>query len=153
MGQGELEKVNEMAETYRTRLFDLSWNMRVLNESLTRQANAKDDCTGRFWEGRFKSQALLDEQALLAAMVYVDLNPVRAGMAESPEASDYTSIQERLGCAPAPLARVVSTLAPALELKVLAPLAAVAEDSPASNDAAPAAPLPLPQAPLMPFDF
>ena len=68
MGQGELEKVQEMAETYRTRLADLSWYMRVLNESLARQANAEDDCTGRFWEGRFKSQALLDEQALLAAM-------------------------------------------------------------------------------------
>ena len=43
----------------------------------------------------------MDEQALLAAMAYVDLNPVRAGMAETPETSGYTSIQERLGCAPA----------------------------------------------------
>ncbi|WP_027994714.1 transposase [Simplicispira psychrophila] len=137
MGQSELEKVHEMAETYRTRLFDLSWYMRVLNESLARQANAEDDCTGRFWEGRFKSQALLDEQALLAAMAYVDLNPVRAGMAESPEASDYTSIQERLGCAPEPLAQ---PLAPDLQ----APVDAAAES--------PTATAPLPQAPLMPFD-
>ncbi len=92
----ELARVAEYAECYRARLHDLSWFMRVLNESIARQANAEDDCTGRFWEGRFKSQALLDDQALLATMAYVDLNPIRAGMAETPEDSGYTSIQERL---------------------------------------------------------
>jgi len=92
----ELARIAEYADCYRARLHDLSWFMRVLNESIARQANAEDECTGRFWEGRFKSQALLDEQALLAAMAYVDLNPIRAGIAETPEDSDYTSIQERL---------------------------------------------------------
>jgi REP element-mobilizing transposase RayT len=96
MTGAEIAKVEEIGEEYRARLHNLSWFMRTLNEHIARQANAEDGVKGRFWEGRFKSQALLDEKALLAAMAYVDLNPVRAGIAETPEGSDYTSIQERV---------------------------------------------------------
>lgn len=96
LGQAERNKVREFAELYRQRLADVSWFMRVLNESIARRANAEDGCTGRFWEGRFKSQALLDEQSLLAAMAYVDLNPLRAGMTETLEHSAHTSIAARL---------------------------------------------------------
>jgi REP element-mobilizing transposase RayT len=96
LGEAELDRVREDAAVYRERLADLSWYMRVLNEGIARLANQEDGVKGRFWEGRFKSQALLDEEALLAAMAYVDLNPIRAGMAETPEESDYTSVQARL---------------------------------------------------------
>jgi REP element-mobilizing transposase RayT len=86
----------EWIKTYRERLFDLSWFMRCLNEPIARMANKEDNVTGRFWEGRFKSQALLDEEALVSLMAYVDLNPIRAGISATPEESDYTSLQQRV---------------------------------------------------------
>ena len=92
----EQARLNELVPVWRQRLADLSWFMRCLNEHIARRANAEDGCTGRFWEGRFKSQALLDEAALLVVMASVDLNPVRAGLAASIEESAFTSGQQRL---------------------------------------------------------
>ena len=146
MCDAEIAKVEELADTYRARLYDLSWFMRTLNEHIARQANAEDKVKGRFWEGRFKSQALLDEQALLAAMAYVDLNPVRAGIAETPEASDYTSIQARIEAVPETLDAEIS--APEGSPADGSPSAVLEGETLRSEDETRA----LPKIPLMPFD-
>lgn len=80
----------------RKRLSDISWFMRALSEPIARLANKQDQCTGRFWEGRFKAQRITDEAGLLACAMYVDLNPVRAAMAESPDESSHTSAFDRI---------------------------------------------------------
>lgn len=96
LSQAEQAAVTKIIQDWRVRLHDVSWFMRTLNEHLARRANEEDSCTGRFWEGRFKSQALLDESGLLTAMAYVDLNPIRAGSARAVEEAEFTSVYQRI---------------------------------------------------------
>jgi len=86
----------ERVELFRERLTGLGWFMKALKEPLARIANREDDCRGTFWESRYKSIAILDEEALLATCAYIDLNPVAAGIAEAPETSSHTSVFRRV---------------------------------------------------------
>ena len=90
-----LNEPGKIAEL-RIRLSDISWWMRLSNQKIAKQANVEDECSGRFWEGRYKAQLLLDEAAILACAMYVDLNPIRAAMAQSLEDSDFTGAQARI---------------------------------------------------------
>ena len=92
----ELDTVSTIIALWRERLSSLSWFMYCLNYPIAVQANREDNCTGHFWQARYSSQALRTEEALISCLAYVDLNPIRAGMADTPESSDYTSIQERI---------------------------------------------------------
>ncbi len=85
----------EVAET-RKRLSSLGWFMKCLKEPLARLTNKQDECTGAFFEGRFKSIAILDDESLLSVCAYIDLNPVAAGIAPTPEASEHTSVKARV---------------------------------------------------------
>ncbi len=89
---GNMERI----AVVRARLSDPSWFMRALSEPIARLANRQDECTGSFWEGRFKAQTITDEAGLLACSMYVDLNPIRVAMAESPEQAVHTSAYDRI---------------------------------------------------------
>ena len=78
------------------RLQNIGWFMKCLKEPLARLANRQDKKRGTFFEGRFKSIAVVDEEALLKICVYIDLNPVAAKVATTPETSDFTSIKQRV---------------------------------------------------------
>ena len=79
----------------RERLSSPSWLLRLIKQEISRRANQEDGCTGHFWERRFTSVVLLDHAATLACMVYVDLNPVRAGVVRDPANAEFTSIRHR----------------------------------------------------------
>ncbi|MFN7889711.1 MAG: transposase, partial [Pirellula sp.] len=95
MIQAKLSNTDWVRET-RSRLSSLGWFMKCLKEPLARLANKQDGCTGAFFEGRFKSIAILDEESLLSVAAYIDLNPVAAGIVPLPEQSPHTSIKERV---------------------------------------------------------
>jgi REP element-mobilizing transposase RayT len=87
---------DQFVAKWRRRLSSISFFMARLDEYIARKANEEDGCTGRFWEGRFKSQALMDHAGVLACMAYVDLNEIRAGLADSLEDSSFSSISQRI---------------------------------------------------------
>jgi len=83
-------------EVLRSRLCDVSWYMRCINQRLSRRANLEDGCTGTFWERGSATHSLNDTHQLLVAMAHVDLGALRAGIAATFEDSQLTSLTDRL---------------------------------------------------------
>ena len=91
-----IRKNKEKLKVIRSRLSDISWWMRLLSQNIAQRANLEDGEVGKFWQARYRAVRLLDETAVLACAAYVDLNPIRAALAETIEDSDFTSAQKRL---------------------------------------------------------
>ena len=95
----DVEKVLQTkgrVDVLRRRLSNISWFMIMLKEPISILANIEDDVSGHFWAERFGSMRLKNEEALLVCSLYVDLNPIRAGAAQTPEQSTYTGACDRL---------------------------------------------------------
>jgi hypothetical protein len=83
------QQIDEWTKTewdhFRQRLFDVSELMRNIQSGFARWYNRTNQRRGRFWGDRFKSVYLENEAAVLDCMLYIELNPVRAGLVERPE--------------------------------------------------------------------
>ncbi len=66
----------------------------------TRRINKRHDWKGHLWQARFGS-SVLDERYLLAAVRYVEQNPVRAGIVTEPGEYPWSSAGWHLGMRPA----------------------------------------------------
>jgi len=96
LSKAELRMVSQEVNIWRQRLYGIDWFMKEVNQYIAKKANKEDEVTGHFWDGRYDSQMLADDKGTLSAMVYDDLNPLRAGMADTPEESEFTSVQARI---------------------------------------------------------
>ena len=86
----------DKVKTIRSRLSDISWWMRLLCQRIAQKANLEEEISGKFWQSRYRAVRLIDEEAILACAAYVDLNPIRAGIAQTIEDSPFTAAQLRL---------------------------------------------------------
>ena len=96
----------------RHRLGSLSTYMQHIKQPFAFQCNREDGVKGHFFEQRFYSGAILDEAALLTTMTYIDLNPVRAGIADTLEQCAHTAALHRLNVVKNTPERLEQAIAP-----------------------------------------
>ena len=71
--------------------------MQAVGRSYVRRFNQRHGRSGTLWEGRYRSTLIQTERYLLACMVYIDLNPVRAGLVAGPGDWRWSSHTHYLG--------------------------------------------------------
>jgi len=71
--------------------------MQSVGRSYVRYFNRRHQRSGTLWEGRYRSTIVQSERYLLACMVYIDLNPVRAGMVAQPGDYPWSSYAHSMG--------------------------------------------------------
>lgn len=77
--------------------------MQAVGRRYVRLFNDSRGRSGTLWEGRYKSTLIQSDRYLLACMVYIDLNPLRAGIASSPEEHAWSSYGHYAGLRVDPL--------------------------------------------------
>ncbi len=121
----------DKVKTIRSRLSDISWWMRLLSQRIAQRANVEDQIAGKFWQSRYRAVRLIDDDAILACAAYVDLNPIRAGMAQTIEDSQFTSARLRLQT----IADAAQDAVGSSEVSIGATAALVSSDEDSSSDA------------------
>ena len=92
----EIGLLLQQVDQYRSRLSDISWMMRLACQPIARRANKEDEVDGRFFAKRFDCRRLETWADVLSCSIYVDLNLIRAGVAETPEESEFSSAYDRI---------------------------------------------------------
>jgi REP element-mobilizing transposase RayT len=72
-------------QRFNRRIFDVSEFMRNIQQSYTKWYNRRYQRRGSLWGERFKSVILGGQTSILETLLYVELNPVRAGLVQRPE--------------------------------------------------------------------
>ena len=96
-GMAEDSRVRAIHERFTYRMHDLSEFMKGFMQRYTQWHNGVRQCKGRLWEDRFKSVIVEDGTASRTMAAYIDLNPVRAGMAADPAGYRWCSYGEAIG--------------------------------------------------------
>ncbi|MCC5806747.1 MAG: transposase [Opitutales bacterium] len=98
LAEGETSRARDLRERLWSRMGDISEFMRTLKQRYTKWFNQTYETEGTLWAERFGSVLVEDEPSVVALVAaYIDLNPVRAGLAELPENYRWCGYAEALG--------------------------------------------------------
>lgn len=93
--KNEEDRVHEETKRFEDRMYDMGQFMKTLKQRLSISFNRRKDRVGTLWEERYRSILLEPSfRVLKAVSVYIDLNPVRVGLASDPQTYEFSSYGE-----------------------------------------------------------